>query len=169
VPSVDRLGLTQDELAARAGVSLDRVKRLAELGVVQPSEADGMFRPIDVQRIRVAEAFVDSGLAVEDLGRLVAEGHVTFPNLEAVFGEPIAASDSTFADFAARLGRNPDLLRRVYAQLGLPQPGDDDQTISSSFASSLSCSMHATSALVTISSFVPPAFAVIRSGISSSP
>jgi adenylate cyclase len=127
VPSADRLGLTQDELAARAGVSLDRVKRLAELGVVRASEADGTFRPIDVQRIRVAEAFVDSGLAVEDLGRLVTEGHVTFPNLEAVFGEPIAASDTTFAEFAALLGRDPGLLRRVYTQLGLPQPGDDDR------------------------------------------
>jgi adenylate cyclase len=127
VPSADRLGLTQDELAARAGVSLDRVKRLAELGVVQASEGDGTFRPIDVQRIRVAEAFVESGLAVEDLGQLVAGGHVTFPNLEAVFGEPIAASDTTFAEFAARLDRDPDLLRRVYAQLGLPQPEDDDR------------------------------------------
>lgn len=127
MPSTDRLGLTQDELAARAGVSIDRVERLAELGVVQPSGAEGTFRPIDVQRIRVAEAFVDSGLEVEDLGRLLAEGHVTFPNLEAVFGEPIAASDTTLAEFAARRSRDPALLRRVYAQLGLPQPGDDDR------------------------------------------
>jgi class 3 adenylate cyclase len=108
-------------------VSLDRVQQLTELGVVQPSEADGRFRPIDIQRIRVAEAFTDSGLAVEDLGRLVAEGHVTFPNLEAVFGEPIAASDTTLGEFAARVGRDSDLLRRVYTQLGLPQPGDDDR------------------------------------------
>jgi adenylate cyclase len=125
--TTDPLGLTQAELAERAGVSLDRVQRLAELGVVQASEADGRFRPIDVQRIRVAEAFADSGLAVEDLGRLVAEGHVTFPNLEAVFGEPIPASDTTFAEFAAQLGRDPDLLRRVYTQLGFPQPRDDDR------------------------------------------
>jgi hypothetical protein len=101
VPHSDSLGLTEDELAARAGVSLERVKRLVKLGVVQASETDGTFRVIDVQRIRVAEAFVDSGLAVEDLGRLVAEGHVTFPNREVVFGEPIAASDTTFADFAS--------------------------------------------------------------------
>jgi hypothetical protein len=108
VPHSDSLGLTEDELAARAGVSLERVKRLAKLGVVQASETDGTFRVIvvqririDVQRIRIAEAFVDSGLAVEDLGRLVAEGHVTFPNREVVFGEPIAASDTTFADFAS--------------------------------------------------------------------
>jgi adenylate cyclase len=125
--TTDLLGLTQGELAERAGVSLDRVQRLAELGVVQASEADGRFRPIDVQRIRVAEAFADSGLAVEDLGRLVAEGHVTFPNLEAVFGEPIAASGTTLAEFAARVGLDPDLLRRVYTQLGLPQPRDDDR------------------------------------------
>jgi adenylate cyclase len=121
------VGLTGTELAARAGVSLDRVQRLKELGVVQAAEADGSFRPIDVQRIRIAEAFADSGLAVEDLGRLVSEGHVTFPNLEAVFGEPIAASETTLADFAAWLGRGPDLLRRVYTQLGLPQPRDDDR------------------------------------------
>src|SRR5215471_5311353 len=85
------VSLTQAQLAARAGVSLEQVQRLTELGVVQASEQDGGFRPIDVQRIRVAEAFVDSGLAVEDLGRLVALGHVSFPNLEAVFGDPIAA------------------------------------------------------------------------------
>jgi adenylate cyclase len=120
------IGLTQDELAARAGVSLERLELLAELAIVQASE-DGTFRPIDIQRIRVAQAFIESGLAVEDLGRLVAEGHVTFPNLEAVFGEPVASSDTTFADFAAEVGREPDFLRRVYLQLGLPQPGDDDR------------------------------------------
>lgn len=119
-------GLTDAELAERAGVSLERLKRLVEVGVVRPSDA-GRFRPIDVQRIRIADAFVDSGLAVEDLGRLVAEGHVTFPNLEAVFGEPISVSDKTFAEFAAELGRDPDLLRRVYMQLNLPQPDDDDR------------------------------------------
>jgi adenylate cyclase len=121
------VGLTEAELAARAGVSLDRVLRLAELGIVQANESDGTFRPIDIQRIRVAEAFADSGLAIEDLGRLVAEGHVTFPNLEAVFGEPIAASDTTLREFGDRVGREPDLLRRVYTQLGLPQPRDDDR------------------------------------------
>jgi adenylate cyclase len=119
-------GLTDAELAERAGVSLERLKRLVEVGVVQPSDAD-RFRPIDVQRIRIADAFVDSGLAVEDLGRLVAEGHVTFPNLEAVFGEPISASDTTFAEFAAEFDRDPDLLRRVYTQLNLPQLDDDDR------------------------------------------
>jgi adenylate cyclase len=125
--TADHEGLTQAELAARAGVSLDRLQRLAELGVVQANEADGGFRPIDIQRVRVAEDFVDSGLAIEDLGRLVADGHITFPNLEAVFGEPVPASDTTFADFAAQVDRHPDLVRRVYAQLGLPQPHDDDR------------------------------------------
>src|SRR5262245_3017105 len=119
-------GLSDAELAERAGVSLERLKRLVEVGVVQPTD-EGRFRPIDVQRIRIADAFVESGLAIEDLGRLVAEGHVTFPNLEAVFGEPISASETTLAEFAAELGRDPDLLRRVYTQLNLPQPDDDDR------------------------------------------
>jgi len=119
--------LTQSELAARAGVSLDRLQQLMELGVVRADATDGNFRPIDIHRIRIAEEFADSGLAIEDLGRLVAEGHVTFPNLEAVFGEPIAASDTSFAEFAAEIGRDPDLLRRVYTQLGLTQPADGDR------------------------------------------
>jgi adenylate cyclase len=125
--SADPVGLTQEELAARAAVSIDLVQRLTELGVVQQREADAGFRPIDVQRIRIAGAFADSGLAIEDLGRLVTEGHVTFPNLEAVFGEPIAASDTTFAEFADDVGLDPELLRRVYTQLGFPQPADDDR------------------------------------------
>src|SRR5262245_21184045 len=120
-------GLTAAELAAQAGVSLDRVRRLAALGVVQASGTDGTFRSIDIQRIRVAEAFADSGLEIEDLGQLVQEGHVSFPNLEAVFGDPVAASDTTLGEFAARVGRDPDLLRRVYMQLGLPQPRDGDR------------------------------------------
>jgi class 3 adenylate cyclase len=124
--NTDPAGLTDAELAARAGVSSARLKQLVEVGVVQPGDA-GRFRAIDVQRIRIADAFVDSGLAVEDLGRLVAEGHVTFPNLEAVFGEPISVSDTTFAEFAAELGQDLDLLRRVYTQLNLPQPDDDDR------------------------------------------
>jgi len=125
--TADPVGLTQADLAARAGVSLDQVQRLTELGVVRAREADASFRPIDVQRIRIAQAFADSGLPVEDLGRLVAEGHVTFPNLESVFGEPVAASDTTFAEFADQMGVDPDLLRRVYTQLGFPQPAADDR------------------------------------------
>ena len=125
--TADPVGLTQAELAARAAVSLEQVQRLTELGVVQARDADAGFRPIDVQRIRIAEAFVDSGLALEDLGRLVAEGHVTFPNLEAVFGEPIAASDTSLEEFADEIGLDPDLLRRIYTQLGFPQPADHDR------------------------------------------
>lgn len=123
----DPAGLTQSELATRAGVSLDRLQQLVELGVVRANETDGTFRPIDIQRIRIAEEFADSGLAIEDLGRLVAEGHITFPNLEAVFGEPIAVSDTSLAEFAAEIARDRDLLRRVYTQFGLTQPGDDDR------------------------------------------
>jgi hypothetical protein len=125
--SADPERLTLAELAARAGLSLDRVQRLIDLDVVQAREEDGSFRSIDIQRIRVAEAFVDSGLAVEDLGRLVAEGHITFPNLEAVFGDPIVASDTTLGELATELDRDPGLLRGVYAQLGLAQPSDEDR------------------------------------------
>lgn len=125
--TVDSERLTKADLAARAGVGLDRVERLIDLGVVEPTDRQGGFRPIDVQRIRIAEAFVDSGLAVEDLGQLVAGGHITFPNLEAVFGVPVPSSNTTLADFAAKVGRKPDFLRRVYLQLGLPQPSDDER------------------------------------------
>jgi adenylate cyclase len=123
----DGARLTEAELAARSGASVEQVQRLIELGVVQVREGDEGFRPIDVQRIRVAEAFVESGLAAEDLGRLVAEGHVSFPNLEAVFGEPVAASDTTFVEFADQMGVSPDLLRRVYTQLGFTQPSDGER------------------------------------------
>jgi DNA-binding transcriptional MerR regulator len=158
--------MTEAELALRSGVSLERLRRLVEVGVVQPSGAD-RFRPIDVQRIRIVEAFVDSGLAVEDLGRLVADGHVTFPNLEAVFGEPISVSDTRFAEFAAEFDLHPDLLRRVYTQLNLAQPDDDDRLRADDLeflANSFSCSMRATSASVTTFSSGLPAFAAMESG-----
>ena len=54
---------------------------------------------------------------------------MTFPNLEAVFGEPIAASDTTFADFA---------------QLNGSQLGTGKTITSTSFAVGLGIGMNAT-------------------------
>jgi adenylate cyclase len=117
--------LTEAELAARSGTTPDRVRRLVELGVVEPDE-HGFFSPIDIHRIRIADAFEESGLAVEDLGRLTRAGHVRFPNLETTFREPVPVSQMTFAAAARSAGWDVEVVRRLYGQLGLPVPADDD-------------------------------------------
>lgn len=117
--------LTEAELAARSGTTPDRVALLAELGVVEPDER-GLFSPIDIHRIRIADAFEESGLAVEDLGRLTRAGHVRFPNLAMTFREPVSVSKTTFAEAVQAAGWDVEVVRRLYGQLGLPVPADDD-------------------------------------------
>jgi class 3 adenylate cyclase len=68
-------------------------------------------------------AFEEAGISLEHIARAVETGDLAFP-LGLFLPEPDALS-STYAQLAARLGRPPDLLRRLSAELGLPPPADD--------------------------------------------
>ena len=49
-------GLTGAELAARAGIELDEVHRLAELGILQPND-EGLFQEWELGVIRLTDTF----------------------------------------------------------------------------------------------------------------
>jgi class 3 adenylate cyclase len=68
-------------------------------------------------------AFEESGISLEDVARGVAAGELTFP-MGLFMPEPVELSE-TYEALAARLGRSPELLRRLSAELGLPPPDDD--------------------------------------------
>ena len=118
--------MTDTELVERAGSSLERVRQLIQLGIVRAG-ADGDYRPSDIQRVRLADAFEASGIPIEDLGAVMASGHVTLAGLDIIFAKPVASLPKTFRELCAETGRSPDEVRRFYGQLGLPRPMDDDR------------------------------------------
>jgi adenylate cyclase len=110
-------------LAELAPCSPDYVQRLAELGILGPRDEDGSFAASDVHVVRLMASFEESGIPLEDVARGVAGGDLSFP-LGLFLPEPEGLTTS-YADLADRLGRSPELLRRLSAEFGLPPPADD--------------------------------------------
>src|SRR5690242_6736867 len=68
--------LTEQEIAARAGTTVERVRELIDLGLLE--SAAGGFRPRDVMRVRVVEELRSKGLDTHALAFAHATGHLTF-------------------------------------------------------------------------------------------
>jgi adenylate cyclase len=115
--------VSAQELAELVPCSVEHVRRLEELGILEPHEADGLFPSSDVHVVRLMAAFEEAGISLEDVARGVAGGELSFP-LGLFLPEPMAMS-GTYEGLAARLGRSPELLRRLSGELGLPPPDDD--------------------------------------------
>jgi adenylate cyclase len=115
--------VSAQELAELAACSLDYVQRLADLGLIGQTEDDGLFPSSDVHVVRLMAAFEEAGISLEDVARGVAGGELSFP-LGLFLPEP-ASMPGTYAELADRLGRSPELLRRLSRELGLPPPADD--------------------------------------------
>ena len=110
------------ELAELVPTSREFVDRLVELGILEPRDA-GLHPAADVHVVRLMEAFEQAGISLDDIGRGVATTELSFP-LGLFLPEPAAAS-ATYAELGTQLGREPDLLRRLSSELGLPPPPDD--------------------------------------------
>jgi len=116
--------LTADELAARCGISRERVWDLVGLGVLKPR--DGSFERRDVMRARVVTHLEEMGLEVEALAKAVASGHLTLGYLESA-GRRHPRSDDTFAQLSEQLGIPFRALERAYLAFGLPRPERDER------------------------------------------
>jgi adenylate cyclase len=115
--------ISAQELADLAPCALEHVRRLEELGILTPHDEDGLFSSSDVHLVRLMAAFEEAGISLEDVARGVAGGELSFP-LGLFLPEPVKMS-ATYEGLAARLGRSPELLRRLSGELGLPPPADD--------------------------------------------
>jgi DNA-binding transcriptional MerR regulator len=111
------------ELAELVPCSLEHVRRLEELGILEPHETDRLFPSSDVHVVRLMAAFEEAGIPLEDVARGVAGGELSFP-LGLFLPEPVTMPE-TYEGLAARLGRSPALMRRLSGELGLAPPPDD--------------------------------------------
>ena len=114
--------ISASELVELAPATADQIRRLEELGLLEP-DADGSFPSSDVHVVRLMAALEEAGISLEDVARGVAAGELSFP-LGLFLPEPVARTQ-TYDEVAAELGRSPELVRRLSSELGLPPPADD--------------------------------------------
>jgi|Tabmets5t2r1_1033131.scaffolds.fasta_scaffold00982_3 adenylate cyclase len=115
--------LSEQEIAELVPCSTEQVTRLVELGLLHRGEDDGLFPPSDVHVVRLMGAFEEAGISLEDVARGVTGGELQYP-LERFLPEPVGTPE-TYAGLAPKLGRSPELLRRLTREMGLPPPDHD--------------------------------------------
>jgi len=117
--------LTARAVAERAGRAEALVRRLVELGILTP-DAERRFDPTDVHLVRLMGAFEESGISLDDVASGFASGDLTYSGMGAYFTEPEPYA-GTFGERAERVGRPFDLVARLVAAFGLPQPHPADR------------------------------------------
>jgi adenylate cyclase len=115
--------LTEQEVAERAGIGIERVRELVELRLLVPE--DGVFRRRDVMRARVLVELDAKGLDSPTLASAHASGHLTLGYLESA-GRRHPRTDRTFGQFSENTGVPIDTLQNMYVTLGLPRPREDE-------------------------------------------
>jgi adenylate cyclase len=115
--------VTEEELAERAGTSVDHVRELADLGIIR-SEG-GTFPRRDVMRVRVVVELERKGIDSEVLGTAVASGHLTLGYLESA-GRRFPRSNRTFSQLSADMGISVETMQSLYVAFGLPRPSPDE-------------------------------------------
>lgn len=111
--------LTEADIAERAGLDREHVRRLVDLRILEPE--GGSFSRRDVMRARVAALLEATGIEPEALARGLQTGHLTLGYLESA-GRRHPRSDVTFARLADEIGMPFAALDRLYVAFGLPRP-----------------------------------------------
>jgi adenylate cyclase len=121
-------GLTKDELAARAGVTLDYVDRLIELGILTPdADAHAPFSAGDVRRVRFVQGLEEGGLPLDGMGTAVRNGDLAFRFFDTPAWDRFGGmSPKTFREVSAQTGIGLDLLQSVRQSIGFARPEPDD-------------------------------------------
>lgn len=114
--------VSAQELAELVPCALEDVARLEDLGLLEPVDG-GLYPSSAVHLVRLMSSFEDAGIGLEDVARGVAAGELSFP-LGLFLPEPVRLSE-THEGLASRIGRSPELLRRLNAELGLAPSADD--------------------------------------------
>ena len=115
--------LTGPELAEACATSIDRIRELVDLGILQPEE--GLFSRQDVMRVRVVGQLDSLGIEAGALAKALASGHLTLGYLESA-GRRHPRSELGFTEASENLGIPFPTLERIYLAFGLPRPAPDE-------------------------------------------
>jgi adenylate cyclase len=111
-----------EELAIQAEVSLDYIRRLIEVGALEPKRGDAMYGSSDIGRVRILHAWEAAGLATEDVMELVRAGELSISWLDAPVMVRAARPDVTFEHLCAEAEVPLTTIRSLYEALGFAPP-----------------------------------------------
>jgi adenylate cyclase len=120
-------GISEREVAERAGVEPAYVAKLIDVGALAPA-ADGTFREGDARRARIYLGLERAGLPIEALVEALERGELSFEFLDLpVYDRFSPLRRRSFRDVSSREGIPLDLLLVVREAMGLAQADADDQ------------------------------------------
>ncbi len=115
------------QVAERAGVELDFVSRLVELGILSPDDRD-RFSPGDVRRVTIVQTLQRAGVPLEGIGRAVRSGRLSLAFVDTTTYDRLAwLSEVTFAELSEQTGIPVELLMVIHEAIGSAQPRPIDR------------------------------------------
>ena len=119
-------GISERDVADRAGVEPDYVTRLVDVGVLAPT-AGGTFTEGDVRRTRLYQGLERTGLPLEAIREALDAGELSFGWLDNPLYDLIAPlSRRSFRDVTVETGIPLELLRVLREAFGFALPDPDD-------------------------------------------
>ena len=120
-------GISERDVAERAGVDLDYVTRLVDVGVLTP-DVDGTLSEGDVRRARLYQGLERAGLPIDALVEAIERGELSFAFLDhPVYDRFSQLTSRSFRDVSSEEGIPLELLLIVRESVGLAQADADDQ------------------------------------------
>jgi len=115
------------EAAERAGVSVEQLSRLTELGIVRPIQGD-RFSAGDVRRAELVQSLEGAGISLEGLAAAMEQGTLELDFLDAPVYERFSAlSNVTFRQLSDRTGVPITLLTLIREAAGSATPDAADR------------------------------------------
>ena len=120
-------GISERDVAERAGVEPGYVTRLVDVGVLTPADG-GAFTEGDVRRTRLYQGLERTGLPLEAIREALDAGELSFGWLDNPLYDLIAPlSQRSFQDVASATGVPLELLRVLREAIGFALPEPDDR------------------------------------------
>jgi adenylate cyclase len=117
---------SRQEVARRAGVDVNYVDRLVDLGILRPGSEDALSQG-DVRRARWVRSFEIAGVPLDGLAAAVRDGALSFSYLDASAFDGFAeVTATTFHELSERTGIPMDLLKVVREAVGFAEPQAED-------------------------------------------
>ena len=118
---------SRQEAAERAGVGVDDLSRLVDLGILEPAEGD-RFSIGDVRRVALLQSFVVAGIPLDGLATQMRKGDLSLAWLDSPAFDTFASfTGITFAELSAKTGVPVDLLMVIREAIGSALPSPEDR------------------------------------------
>ena len=115
------------EVAERAGITLDQVSRLTQLGIIAPSH-DDRFSIGGVRKAGLAQSLEQGGISLDALADQIRTGRVSLEFLDNPAFENFAAlSGLTFQELSDQSGVPVELLMVIREAIGSAMPSPSDR------------------------------------------